>query len=101
MSAVIENINEELLMEFPSASDKGNLKFKSIMDNIEFLNLPKHDTEALTKYKDLIKDKYNIQEHTKVIRALRSNDVIHSRLEVARISTYGVKVMHNGYNAEI
>ena len=85
-------------MEFLSSEDKGNLKFKPIMDNIEFLNLPKHDAEVLVKCKDLIKDKYKIQEHNKVIRALRSADVIQDRLNVAKISTYDVKVMHNDYN---
>ena len=36
--------------------------------------------------------------HIKVTRALRSDDVIQNRLDVARISTYDVKGMHNDYN---
>jgi predicted Zn-dependent peptidase len=95
LSAVIHNINEELFKEFISSEEKEDYRFKSIMDNIEYLNSPKNDIELLNKYKDLIKDKYKIQEHNKVIRALRSNDVIQDRLDVANMAAYNVKVMYN------
>jgi hypothetical protein len=95
LNSVINNINEELFKEFTSSEDKEDYRFKSIMDNIAYLNLPKNDIEVLQKYKDLIKDKYKIQEHNKVIRALRSNDVIQDRLDVAKRGAYDVKVMYN------
>ena len=77
---------------------RGTVSSNRSLITLSFLNLPKHETEVLMQYKDLIKDKYKILEHNKVIRALRSVELINNRLEDAKTSTYDVKVMYNDYS---
>ena len=95
--SITHNINEELFKEFLTTQDKEHDKFKALLDNIAYLNLP-NDTEILIKHKEILRDKFKIEEHNMIMRVLRSDDVIHSRMEAAKYNTFQVKVMYNRFH---
>ena len=94
--SITHNINEELFTEFLTTEDQQQDKFKALRDNIAYLNLP-NDTEILNKYKDIVRDKFKIEEHNMIMRVLRSDDVIQNKIEAARYNTFNVKVMYNSF----
>ena len=63
--SITHNINEELFKEFLTTQDKEHDKFKALLDNIAYINLP-NDTEILIKYKDILRDKFKIEEHNMI-----------------------------------
>ena len=79
-----------------TTEDQQQDKFKALRDNIAYLNLP-HDTDILNKYKDIVRDKFKIEEHNMIMRVLRSDDLIQNNIEAARYSTFNVKVMYNSF----
>ena len=94
--SITHNINEELFTEFLTTEDQQQDKFKALRDNTAYLNLP-NDTAILKKYKDIVRDKFKIEEHNMIMRVLRSDDVIQNKMEAARHNTFNVKVMYNSF----
>jgi hypothetical protein len=90
MHTVVQSIKEELFEQFLKDDDKTKAEYKQIRDNLEYLKLTHKQCE---KHKDIIIDKYKIEEHDNIIRLLKTDDYISRKLERCTETAYDEAVL--------
>ena len=98
MRDVVDDIANELYDEFLASNCKSDPKFQIIMKNLEYLKVNPNDVEALTKYREIILNKYRIKEHDAIIRLLKTKEHIKAQLDDLRFKSIDVKVLTNPYH---
>ena len=96
MKTIKNEINEVLFNEFLESDNKDVLKYEVINKNISFLNLP-NDNNIITKYKEIITNEYKMNEHLNIIRFLRSDEYICTKLQKSKDETYNITQFENPY----
>ena len=98
-SQLVRELNEQLFEEYLSPeSTKSDPKFVRLFDNIMYLSLPWNDPYTLIKYRDIILDKWKIKDHDAVIRFLKSNEYIESKMIDLDIKGIDLKNLKNRYH---
>ena len=87
----------KLFNEFLAAENKDLNKFTPIVERMTFLNLP-NVNKVLEQYKDVITDDKALDNHLNLIRLLKSNDYIKSKLHKIDGETFKVKTIDTIYN---
>jgi hypothetical protein len=90
MRSIVQSIKEELFDQFMKDEDKTKDEYKQIRDNMEYLKLTVKQCE---EYRELIIDKYKIEEHDNIIRLLKSDDYIKRKLEKCTETAYDEAVL--------
>ena len=98
MKNVVESISNDLFDEFIASENKMDEKFSSIMKNLAYLKLEFYDVEALTKFREIIQDKYKMKEHDAIIRFLKTGSYIDNQLKELQAQSIDVKLMTNPYH---
>ena len=98
MRDVVDDIANELYDEFLASNCKSDPKFQIIMKNLEYLKVNPNDVEALTKYREIILNKYRIKEHDAIIRLLKTKEHSKAQLDDLRFKSTDVKVLTNRYH---
>ena len=98
MRDVVDDIANKLYDECRASNCKSDPKFQIIMKNLEYLKVNPNDVEALTKYRDIILNKYRIKEHDAIIRLLKTKEHIKAQLDDLRFKSIDVKVLTNPYH---
>ena len=102
----IKKLNKEVVNEMKEVKEQSNEEiFNDILDNIDnigniehldkyykkiqLLQLP-HNKETILKYKDVIINKYDLNEHYKIIRCFKSDNKIEDKIETSVVDGYSV-----------
>ena len=93
---VIEH-NEALFNDFINDEDKNINKYNGYMETINLLNIP-IDNDIIIKYKDEITDQYKTDKYFNMIRMLKSDNYINSKLKKIELENYKVKNIDSIYN---
>ena len=88
---------EKLFNEFLVAENMDLNKFTPIVERMTFLNLP-NDKKVLEQYKDVLTDDKVLESHLNLIRLLKSDDYIKSKLNKIDNETFKVKTIDTIYN---
>jgi len=89
--------NNELFDKFIKSTQKDIIEFGVFNERIKILNLS-YNNELLTKYKNIIIDKNNFEDHLNIIRFLKSDLFIENKLNELTNNSFTVKSMDNVYN---
>ena len=92
---VYENLFDEYINS--NDDDRTKIKFESINNNIEVLNLP-NNKDVLIKYKEYIMDDKKKDKHMNIIRLLKSDEYIKMKLDNVQQQNQKVKTLDNIYN---
>ena len=93
-----EQVYADLFDEYiDKPKDRTKIKFEIINNNIKVLNLPTTN-EILIKYKEYITNTFKLNDHMNIIRILKSNDYIKTKLNKITANNQKVKVLDNIYN---
>lgn len=95
MRSVVQSIKEELFVEFMKDEDKCKDEYKQIRDNLTYLNLTTFECE---EYRDIIIDKYKIEEHDNIIRFFKTDEYITKKLEQRTTTAYDEAVLMSVFN---
>ncbi len=87
----------KLFNEFFVAENKDLNKFTPIVERMTFLNLS-NDDKILEQYKDVITDDKALDNHLNLIKLLKSDDYIKSKLNKIDGETFKVKTIDTIYN---
>ena len=87
----------KLFNEFLQSENKDLNKFTPIVERMTFLNLP-NDNKILEQYKDVITDDKALDNLLNLIRLLKSDDYIKSKLNKIDGETFKVKTIDTIYN---
>ena len=98
MQTLTENIRSELFDEYLFNDDKYNAKYVNINTNIEAVGLCKDDNELLIEYKDVLIDKFKINDHFNVIRCLKTDEYIDMKIAEQKDKNFNVKIFDSNYN---
>jgi len=96
MRSVVYDIKVELFEQFIEDKDGTKEEYEAIRHNIEYLQL--NTREQFREYKDIIIDKYKIEEHDNIIRLFKTDEYITGKLIQSRKNAYDVAVVNNIYN---
>jgi hypothetical protein len=92
---LVEDIAEELFEEFLQTGDILKPKFEGLLKNINYLSLNPTNKETLTKFKNIIINKYRVQEHDAVIRLLKSVEHVDVSLAGLQARSMDPKLLSN------
>ena len=71
-SQLADEISDELFDEYLASEAKLDQKFQTINKTVEYLKLPQSNPEVLTRFKDVVMNKWAVRDHDSVIRFLKS-----------------------------
>jgi hypothetical protein len=97
MKEATKEQKEKLFNEFLQSENKDLNKFSPIVERMTFLNVP-NDNKILEQYKDIITDDKVLDSHLNLIRLLKSDDYIKSKLNKIDGETFKVKTIDTIYN---
>ena len=98
MKSVIHDIKAELFEEFMKDTERNQDKYSQIIDNLCYLSLANATDEVIAFYKDVLIDKYKIEEHDTIIRLFKSNEFIQGKLMQMQSVNFNERTMVNVYN---
>ena len=78
MRSVVQSIKEDLFNEYLEDTQKDKEKYDQINANLKYLKL--RNADDLKMYKDIIIDKYLIEEHDNIIRLFKTDEFIKQKL---------------------
>ena len=81
LTELIENLTQEQFDEYVNDGDKDNKTYECINKRASLLNLDRENIEQLTQYKDILMNKYKLSEHLNVIKLLKSDEHLTSKLQ--------------------
>lgn len=90
-----EDITNELFEAFITG-DRTASQFEIIITRLQMLKLNADDD--IRKYKDIIMDKYKLEDHLNVIRLLKTDKHIQDKLNCLSPNSYNVKLISNIYS---
>ena len=97
MKEATKEQKEKLFNEFLQSENKDLNKFTPIVERMTFLNLP-NDKKVLEQYKDVLTDDKVLESHLNLIRLLKTDDYIKSKLNKIDNETFKVKTKDTIYN---
>ncbi|MDD4838829.1 MAG: hypothetical protein PHX99_06470 [Synergistaceae bacterium] len=89
-----DNINKKLYDEYSKSTDKNIVKFENLNKRINFLNLT---ADKLDLYKEIIYDDHKFEEHINIIRFLKSDKYIDTKLNELKQNSFTMKYMTDPY----
>ena len=95
MTALVQNIADELFNKYLTSDDKCNLEFESINNHLGMLGLINKDCETLKRYKNIITDKYLLAGHFDVLRLLKNDAFLNESLEKKAKGGYKTKLIRS------
>ena len=93
LTALIQNISDDVFNKYLTSDDKNNLEFDSINNNLGLLGLTNKSNIILTEYKDIITNKYLLTEHFNLLRLLKNDAFIKDSLERKCLASYKTKLI--------
>ena len=78
--------------------ENGTTQDITLLSNIHMLKLVKANAEVLTKYKDIICDKFKLEEHLNIIRAFKDEEFIQQKIFDLERDNYNITVMSSTYH---
>jgi hypothetical protein len=90
-------VTDELFDEFLKTDNRQQDRFDKLREAMQYLGLEKVDNETLTRYKELLTDKVKRAKHDNVLRLLRDEAYVQTKLAEARHNTFDVKVDRINY----
>ena len=94
-SQLVQELTEELFNEFLESENKLDEKFFNINLAIEYLKVPESE---VTRFKDIILDKWKLRDHDSIIRFLKSDEYVDHKLTDLSFKGIDVKNLTNNYN---
>jgi hypothetical protein len=94
MSQIINDIKEETFNQLITV---GYTSDESLVGNIEFLNLPIDDIQLMIKHKELLLNKFNIDEHFNIIRLLKDENFINAKIEKLEFNSFNIVNLNSSY----
>ena len=91
---VDDNI-DELFNEFLTTDNILEPKFNNILSNLNYLFIRPDDKETIIKFKEIITNKFKLQEHDAIIRMLKSDDHIDERFANLQVRSIDAKLLSN------
>lgn len=79
---LIDDVTEIIFYEYLEAEPDqraANTKYNQLHLNIKYLNLHNETNEILIEFKDIITNKYKIQDHDNIIKLLKSNHYLETK----------------------
>ena len=100
MKSVVDDIKSMLFDEYlnETKEHRDQPKYYQINTNISYLCLQTESDETLKNYKDIIIDKYKIEEHENIIKLYKRDEYIEGKLLEMQHINFNVRVMNSVYN---
>lgn len=83
---------------FNDLIENGTTEDLTLLTNVQMLKLENVSTETLMLYKDQITDKFKLNEHLDIIRALKDEEFIQQKIFDLERDNYNVTVMTSTYH---
>ena len=83
---------------FNNLIENGSTEDLTLLANIQMLKLEKAPTETITKYKDIICDKFKLDEHLNIIRAFKDEEFVQQKIFDLERDNYNITVMSSTYH---
>ena len=93
MKSVIYDIKAELFDEYINDADRNQEKYAQLVENMNYLGILGMNNDLLPTYKDIIIDKYKIEEHDNIIRLHKSDDFINGKLRQSQCLNFNERTM--------
>ena len=98
MKSIIYDIKAELFDEYINDSDRNQEKYAQLVENMNYLGILGMNNDLLLTYKDIIIDKYKIEEHDNIIRLHKSDDFINGKLRQSQCLNFNERTMVSIFN---
>ena len=98
MKSIIYDIKSELFDEYINDSDRNQEKYAQLVENMNYLGILGMNNDLLLTYKDIIIDKYKIEEHDNIIRLHKSDDFINGKLRQSQCLNFNERTMVSIFN---
>ena len=95
---VVTALTTELFDEFLAARNKYDDKYTNFLKQVDYLKLPIDQPEILKQYQTVITDKYACMDHDAIIRFLKSEEYVNSRVTESQFKCFDPKVLTNRYH---
>ena len=96
MRGVVQSIKDNLFSEYLEDTQKDKEMYDQINANLKYLNLK--GVDELKKYKDIMIDKYLIEEHDNIIRLFKTDEFIKQKLTQYISTAYDGSVIMSVFN---
>lgn len=83
---------------FNDLIENGSTQDITLLTNIQLLKLENATKETITRYKDQITDKFKLDEHLNIIRALKDEEFIQQKIFDLERDNYNITVMSSIYH---
>jgi hypothetical protein len=93
--ALVDDNIDELFNEFLTTDNILEPKFNIILSNLNYLYIRPDDKETIIKFKEIITNKFKLQEHDAIIRVLKSDDHIDERFSNLQVRSIDAKLLSN------
>ncbi len=94
----LEQMQDDLFEAFLNTEDVTQKKFANLLKHVQYLGIALDDKDNLIKLKDIIVDKYKVQNHDNIIRLLKSEEYIVAKLANLAMNGMDAKNMTNPYH---
>ena len=91
----LEEIKEQA---FNDLIETGHTEDFLLSSNIHMLKLENKDSEIIEKYKEIICDKFKLEEHLNIIRSLKDEEFIQQKIFDLERDNYNITVMSSTYH---
>ena len=92
---LVDDVTEELFNNFLNTDNLLEPKFDNLLKTINYLDIRPDDKESIIKFKDIIINKFKLQEHNAIIRMLTSDDHIDDRFANIQLRSMDAKLLSN------
>ena len=89
---------DEYFENYMSSTSRRDEQYEYINHNIELLGLGKTNDDVLRCYKDVLTDRYLLEDHFNIIRMLKSDKYVDDKLDDCNFKGYDIKTMFNTYH---
>ena len=100
--AMNDELNQPLLeikeQSFNDLIETGHTEDLLLSSNIEMLKLQNIDSEIIETYKDIICDKFKLEEHLNIIRSLKDEEFVQQKIFDLERDNYTISVMSSTYH---
>lgn len=83
---------------FNDLIENGSTEDITLLTNIQMLKLEKAPTETIIQYKDIICDKFKLDEHLNIIRAFKDEEFIQQKIFDLERDNYNITIMSSTYH---
>ena len=98
VSGMIEEINEKTFEDFlANPADHNNPKYRMLLKSILYLQLDPTNPERLKHFKEILLNRWRVEEHDATIRFLRSEAYVEDKIGDLGLECLELKAMTNCY----